>query len=307
MERSVTNPLPKISIVTPSYNQGQFLEETILSVIKQDYPNLEYFIMDGGSTDGSLEIIQKYSPYLAYWESQPDYGQSHAINKGFKKATGELVAWLNSDDLYMPGVLFDVAKIWQEDQSPGFISGVTERIDENGDPTGKLFGSEFNLEEILLTSKNCVAQQSTFINRKALEEVGLLDETLNMSMDFDLWIRIGSSYPVKFTPVIWSQMRDWGNAKTTLLYGQIGSEHIRIVKKYFKGKKTISNFALYRQALAAAHGWSAVIYYSRNDKKKFRRELAISLLHYPGLKGGEASKLIDKAFPVMTKIIKLLK
>src|SRR4051812_48252088 len=96
--------LPKISIVTPTLNQGNFIEETILSVIGQNYPNLEYIILDGGSTDNTIEIIKKYEKHLAYWSSEPDKGQSDAINKGFKIATGDILGWINSDDYYMPGI-----------------------------------------------------------------------------------------------------------------------------------------------------------------------------------------------------------
>src|SRR5688572_24844846 len=106
-------PWPKITIVTPSYNQGQFLEETIRSVLLQGYPNLEYIIMDGGSTDGSVDIIRKYEPYIAYWVSTTDRGQSHAINKGFSLATGHLMGWLNSDDVYAPNALMSIAQSLQ--------------------------------------------------------------------------------------------------------------------------------------------------------------------------------------------------
>src|SRR5687768_13083798 len=104
---------PKISIITPSYNQGRFIEETILSVINQNYPNLEYIIIDGGSTDNTVEIIRKYEQHLAYWVSEKDGGQSEAINKGFKKATGDIVCWINSDDFFMPGALSKVADCFE--------------------------------------------------------------------------------------------------------------------------------------------------------------------------------------------------
>ena len=114
---------PKISIVTPSYNQAEFLERTILSVLNQDYPNLEYIIIDGGSTDGSVEIIKKYEKYLAYWVSEKDKGQSDAINKGFQKSTGDILAWLNSDDTYLSGTLFKVVKAFQENPNADLIFG----------------------------------------------------------------------------------------------------------------------------------------------------------------------------------------
>jgi len=107
------NNIPKISIITPSYNHGKYLEKTILSVIGQNYPNLEYIIMDGGSTDGSVEIIKKYESHIYHWESRKDDGQAHAINIGFSKATGDIIAWLNSDDMYLPGTLQYVSEVFE--------------------------------------------------------------------------------------------------------------------------------------------------------------------------------------------------
>lgn len=295
----IKETLPKISIVTPSYNQGQFLEETILSVLQQGYPNLEYFIMDGGSTDGSLEIIQKYAPYLAYWESQPDHGQSHAINKGFKMATGELVAWLNSDDLYMPGVLFEVAKIWQEDQSMGFITGKTEFIEESGRGNKKLSGAKFNLLDSLLSSRNPVAQPSTFINRAILQKIAYLDESLHLSMDWDLWLRIACEYPTRFEPRAWSQTRHWHNSKTAMRLLDSGQEHVQIVRKLRSDQNCKVSKTTLRRALAAAYGRQAYLDYEGGNDAEFRKALTASLLLYPALKGGDASKLLPQAYPLL--------
>ena len=123
---------PKISIVTPSYNQGQYIEETIRSVLLQNYPNLEYIIIDGGSTDNSVEIIKKYEPWISYWVSEPDQGQSHPINKGFEKATGEIFAYLNSDDLYVPGCLQCVARDFSQDIEPSWHAHPVQDFSASG-------------------------------------------------------------------------------------------------------------------------------------------------------------------------------
>jgi len=123
---------PKISIVTPSFNQGTYLEKTIRSVLLQGYPNLEYIIIDGGSTDQSVEIIKKYESWVDFWVSEEDRGQSHAINKGLEKATGELLGWLNSDDYFLPDALFKLARSYLEDSSVGAIYGQGHMVDEKG-------------------------------------------------------------------------------------------------------------------------------------------------------------------------------
>ena len=248
--------------------------------------------MDGGSTDGSVEIIKKYEPWLDHWVSEKDQGQSHAINKGFQASHGEIVAWLNSDDVYNPGALIEAAQIWKRESGYGFISGITERVDRDGNPKGKPFGSEFNLVDTLVTSRNTVAQQSTFISRKALECVGYLDNDLHMSMDWDLWVKIGARYPVKFVPKAWSRIREWSDTKTNTLLHHSGPEHVRIVQKLFEDGNTGLSPALRRKALAAAYGREAVLYYRNSDSRRFRRAAILSLYYWPALKGGDARNLI---------------
>lgn len=292
-----TNQLPIISIVTPSFNQGQYLEETILSVLNQDYPALEFFIIDGGSTDGSVEIIKKYAHRLTYWESKPDRGQSHAINKGFRMASGEIVAWLNSDDLLAPGALKVVAQAWQQNPGVGLITGQTEIIDQAGKPTGNIFGSEPNVINSLLSSENPVSQPSTFFSTSALKEVGFLDETLHMSMDWDLWLRIGARFPMLFITKILSKSRTWEMTKTRTQLVRSGPEHIRIVKNFFKQNPDFLTSIQKRQALGSGYLRKGRLDYEAGKWLFFRLDLLIAIFY--GMKPTQRKdlKLFNHAFP----------
>jgi len=293
-----TNQLPIISIVTPSYNQGSYLEETILSVLEQGYPALEFFIFDGGSTDGSLDIIQKHQDRLTFWESKPDRGQSHAINKGFRMASGEIVAWLNSDDLLAPGALKVVAQAWQQNPGVGLITGQTEIIDQAGKPTGNIFGSEPNVINSLLSSENPVSQPSTFFSTSALKEVGFLDETLHMSMDWDLWLRIGARYPTLFIPKMLSKSRNWEMTKTRTQLVRSGPEHIRIVKNFIKQNPDFLTPMQKRQALGSGYLRKGRLDYEAGKWLFFRLDLLIAI--YYGIKPTQRKdlKLFKHAFPV---------
>lgn len=180
----------RVSIVTPSYNQAQFIEETIRSVLLQGYPNLEYIIIDGGSTDGTVEIIRKYEPWLTYWVSEKDAGQSDAINKGWRRSHGEIMAWLNSDDIYLPGALGKVAHAFgSADPAVGLIYGDCGQIDEYSRPRGHLDISNFELSGLIL-SRRFLPQPSTFIRRSVYAALGGLRAELHMAMDFEYWMRV---------------------------------------------------------------------------------------------------------------------
>lgn len=185
-------PWPKISIVTPSYNQGHFIEETIRSVLLQDYPNLEYIIIDGDSCDNSVEIIKKYSKHISYWVSEPDRGQAHAINKGISWAHGDIMAWLNSDDIYLPKCFDKVTEAFRQHPEADVVYGDHIFIDSEGKEI--LRKREIPVDfKIMLFGRNHVAQPTVFWRRGVLERVGLLDETLHYALDWEWWFRMGKA------------------------------------------------------------------------------------------------------------------
>ncbi|PKN92358.1 MAG: glycosyltransferase [Chloroflexi bacterium HGW-Chloroflexi-6] len=177
---------PKISIVTPSYNQAQYLEETIRSVLLQNYPNLEYIVIDGGSTDGSVEIIKKYKPWLTYWVSEKDKGQAQAINKGFARSTGEIMAWINSDDYYLPGIFKALAKTLSQNDTQ-WLAGNVYVIQKNGVVKSRARKQTTSTYEWLLS--NPIFQPGVFWRRSIWVESGGIDEDMHYSFDYDLWMK----------------------------------------------------------------------------------------------------------------------
>ncbi len=179
---------PKITVVTPSYNQGEYIEETILSVINQDYSNLEYIIIDGGSTDKSIDIIKSYSDRISYWQSKPDKGQSNAINGGFKKGTGDILCWLNSDDTFLPGSLNHVAKIYCSNNFDFYYSDINI-IDKFGKKIKRVRSKKTNyLAQIY--GHFAIPQQSSFWTSNIFKLAGPLNENNMTSMDGEYFIKI---------------------------------------------------------------------------------------------------------------------
>lgn len=206
---------PKISIITPSFNQGRYLEKTIRSVLDQNYPNLEYIIIDGGSTDNSLDIIKRYEKHLAYWVSEKDRGQSHAINKGMKVATGDLLSWLNSDDYLAPGALPVIADVYRSNPQAGAILGAGTMVDESGQVIVTNEPFEVTSESLYRWIDRFFWQPSCFITRSAWEECGPVDEAIHFAMDLDLWLKIAARYPFATTERMLSSSLKHDVAKTT--------------------------------------------------------------------------------------------
>lgn len=180
----------KISIITPSYAQGRFIEETMLSVLDNGYENVEYIVIDGGSKDDTIDIIKKYEKRLKYWVSEKDSGQTDAINKGLAHVTGDIVAYLNSDDYYLPGTLEKVASFFDSNPMVDFYTGQTIFVDENSKPADgfpELFQREITDESMISTC--IIAQPSTFFRRRVLNKVPRFDESLHFAMDYDFWLK----------------------------------------------------------------------------------------------------------------------
>ena len=181
--------LPRISVVTPSFNQARFLEPALRSVLDQEYPNLEYIVVDGGSADDSRAIIERHATRLHHWESEPDRGHAHALNKGFARSTGEIMAWLNSDDLYLPWTLRVVAEVFQRFPEVEWIAGVDAWWNERGELTSAQVRPR-NVYDYLLGTEHCIQQESVFWRRSLWERAGgRIDEDLRYMVDTELWCR----------------------------------------------------------------------------------------------------------------------
>lgn len=230
-----SSQLPKISIVTPSYQQGDYIEETIQSVLRQEYPNFEHIIVDGGSTDQTIDILKRY-PHLK-WVSERDKGQAHAINKGMLMATGEIVAYLNSDDIYRPGAFHAVARHFQGKPASRFLVGDCDCIDERSNVTGHLKAKFAQMEGLIRywgwNEWCCIPQQSTFWRRDLMAEVGLFNSSLHMVMDYDMWLRIAYRAEVDILPQTLAGFRIVTGTKTTSRTHVMYEEELNTSRKWW--------------------------------------------------------------------------
>lgn len=231
------NALPKVSIVTPSFNQAPFLEQTLRSVLEQDYPNLEYIVIDGGSTDGSCEIIQKYADRLAYWQSQPDQGQTDAINQGFAHATGEILAWLNSDDLLLPGAVSAAVRALEEHPEAAMVYGDALLINAQGETIGKFPAAQTDHRKLRRGYVH-IPQQASFFRAELWRKVGPLDVSFYFAMDYDLWVRLAALAPLVYVPQLWAAFRLHGEGKSIAADDRCWPEMLRV--HYRDGGKALS-------------------------------------------------------------------
>ncbi len=222
---------PRISIVTPSFTHAQFLEETIRSVLMQGYPNLEYIVIDGGSSDNSVEVVAKYALFLDYWISEPDRGQANAINKGLTHSTGAILTWLNSDDMLMPNALFHIAGAFMADSKTKLVCGLRKVVDAKS-----CFKRNWicDLPTDFYISKDCVvAQETVYWRRELWEQVGPLDESMHFALDYEYWLRLlHAGYHFRLLPHYIGIFREHETSKTSTLHVAHDADLAVIFERY---------------------------------------------------------------------------
>jgi len=253
--------LPKISIITPSFNQAQFIEETVKSVVEQNYPNLEYIIKDAGSTDGSLEIIKKYAsryPKIIKWISKKDKGQTDGINQGIKMATGDVLAYLNSDDVYLPNTLQTVAEEFIKHPEAMWITGDYFIIDNTGK---KIQSYVAGYKELLrkkptfikLAIANYIIQPSTFWRRSLMKKIGIFDPSLRYCMDYDYWMRAIKQSPPIVMDRRFSLFRIHKTSKGGSQFDRQFKEEHQVLKRYTSNFPLLLLHKVHAQAIILAY------------------------------------------------------
>ena len=257
---------PRVSVVTPSWNQGQFLEETIRSILLQGYPDLEYIVMDGGSTDDSAAILRRYEPWLSHWESEADRGQGHAINKGLARSTGEIWNWINSDDVLCPGALEQIAATFgKQDAFAGRIVYFGEGEDEVGE------NRTLSPERIMRDGGSFFQQPAIWVRRDALQRIGGVDERFHYAFDWDLLVRYFNSHPdVVYCNAVVVRFRLHGDSKTVSHQDRFRAEMTAILQKFKNSREFESLHSLCEQLIARRTLYTAI---SRATSKGTRRPL----------------------------------
>jgi glycosyltransferase involved in cell wall biosynthesis len=241
-----------VSIITPSYNQSAYLEQTIRSVLDQDHPQIEYMVIDGASTDGSVEIIKRYADQLAWWVSEKDHGQADAINKGFARASGEIIAWLNSDDYYLPGAISAAVKVLDENPDAVLAYGDMLAVDEHGRTFNTLHYRPLSLEDLLCFQ--IIGQPAVFMRRSALQKTNGLNPTFHFLLDHLLWIELTQHGKILHASQTWAAARYHAEAKNRAKAAEFGHEAFRILDTIAQDKVLAPILEkINRRARASAH------------------------------------------------------
>ena len=282
---------PLVSIITPSFNQVSFLEQTLLSVLEQDYPNIEYWVIDGGSSDNSLEIIKKYEPRLAGWVSEKDRGQADGVNKGFAKATGEIIGWLNSDDLYYPGAIASAVEAFRQHPDASFVFSDVESIDEHGNAFNLMRYGDWKLAD-LMTFK-IIGQPGVFIRREVMEQAGYLDLNYNYLLDVQLWLRMAAiAEPQHIPDKVWAAARMHSDAKNIAHAEEFGVEAFQIARWLGEDQRFYPLSAkIFNQIWAGAHRLNAFYLVEAGQYKPALRSYAKMLRLSPSAAQGTFKRM----------------
>ncbi|MCB9150114.1 MAG: glycosyltransferase [Caldilineaceae bacterium] len=276
-----TPSLPLVSIVTPSYNQGQFIRDTIESVLEQEYPNIEYWVVDGGSNDETIEILREFeSDPRFHWMSEPDGGQGDAVNKGWRRAQGEILGWLNSDDTYLPNAIAQQVNYLQTHPEVDVIYGDAVFIDADGNRIGKYWGRPFSQYEQIRTS--CIPQPTAFIRRSMLDRNGTIDINLNFALDYEYWLRASLHSTIKYHRLEVATYRMHETSKTVADPTKFNPELERIILNFLKSENLSEELHANRNKLYADVLLRMAINYVKADKVQegvafFRKSLGYGL------------------------------
>lgn len=278
----ITSSAPLVSLVTPSYNQAHYLEETMRSVLDQDYGNIEYIVIDGSSSDGSVELIRKYEDRLAYWVSEPDRGQADAINKGWSRCTGEIVAFLNSDDTYLPGALSHVVEAFRANPTAGVVYGQARWVTAEGVPVQST--RTFVTAQQMLDRFLSLPQPATFVRRQVLDRLGLLDASFHFALEGEFFIRALGSFDSVALPETLATMRLHARAKSVSAGSGFAPEILRIAQRVVDRPDAYPRYTVDRgRVLAGAHVGAARYLYMTGHYadaiSHWRRALRLSPAH----------------------------
>lgn len=285
-------PQPLVTIVTPSFNQGRFIEATIRSVLEQDYPAIEYIVMDGGSTDGTLEVLRRYGDRVS-WLSAPDNGQADAINRGWKRGHGAILAWLNADDTYLPGAVRAAVEYLQQHPAATLVYGDCDYVDQDGAVVGRYPTRSFDYIRAVCGVAASIPQPATFLRRPAVEAVGYLDERLHMSMDLDLWLRLGLRYELCYMPRRLATFRIHPTSKSVAQQVRFAPELLAIYQRLFAQPDLPATLRTHQlEAMSNVMLIAANYFYMAGLLRPARRYALASWRRAPGLQRRTMLKLM---------------
>jgi glycosyltransferase involved in cell wall biosynthesis len=284
---------PRVTIVTPSYNQAPFLEEAIESVLSQDYANLEYAVVDGGSTDGSVDIIRRYEDRLAWWVSEPDGGQADALNKAFARATGDLLGWINSDDALLPGAVSTVVKEFVADPQLLLVYGDAVFVDDDSDRVGYFRSVDLDPVDMMRTATDHIVQQGALFTREAFDVAGPMRGYF--CFDFEFMVRVGLAGRAKRIGRPLALYRFHDESKTMSRPELMGQDWVRFFEEFYAGADVPPHVrAVEDEGKAAAYLWASQCYYSAGQHARAREAAKDALRHDPRHASRRALPLLAK-------------